>query len=84
MSSETGNPKRRAESLPAGSHLLPYQLTAPQTAHFWKRQTATVIEPGWQGIFATCDKGKEAKAVSEMYPILEEVRRIFGSPVAGC
>lgn len=56
--------------------LLLHRLTAPQTAHFWKRQTAAVIEPGWQGIFATCDKGKEARAVSEMYPILEEVGRI--------
>ncbi|KAI5855267.1 hypothetical protein BZA05DRAFT_391059 [Tricharina praecox] len=46
-----------------------------KTNHQWKKnnfQTLTGIELGWQGIFATCDKGRESRAVAEMYSILEE------------
>lgn len=35
------------------------------------------IEPGDQGIWATCVKGKEGKATEELRSLLEEVSIIF-------
>jgi tRNA acetyltransferase TAN1 len=31
------------------------------------------IEPGWQGIFATCDKGRESRCVAELYQLFDTV-----------
>ncbi|KAA8897086.1 hypothetical protein FN846DRAFT_265270 [Sphaerosporella brunnea] len=63
-------------SCDGGALLRAVILTVPlQTNDYWKKnnyQTLTGIEPGWQGIFATCDKGRESRAVAEMYSILEE------------
>lgn len=45
-----------------------------KTNAHWKKpryQSLKTIEPGWQGIFATCDMKKEKGAVAELYPIFE-------------
>jgi len=54
-------------------------LTLSQTNNHWKKsayQPSVIIEPGWQGIFATCERGRESRVVGEFSPILEEVHRI--------
>lgn len=39
------------------------------------------IEPGDQGIWATCVKGKEGKATEELRSLLEEVSYLVSAPV---
>ncbi|KAF8469021.1 hypothetical protein BDZ91DRAFT_721589 [Kalaharituber pfeilii] len=46
---------------------------------FKLRQTLTGIENGTQGIFATCNKGKEARCVEELYRIFDKyTEQIYG------
>ncbi|KAF8541947.1 hypothetical protein BDD12DRAFT_455659 [Trichophaea hybrida] len=35
-------------------------------------QSPVVIEPGWQGMFATCERGREGRVIGEFCPILED------------
>jgi len=50
-----------------------------QTKEYWKNQAKAKyhslhsIKEGSQGIFATCDRGREARCVEEMYRLLEQV-----------
>ncbi|CCX33795.1 tRNA acetyltransferase [Pyronema domesticum] len=38
----------------------------------WKKGAPAVIEPGWQGIYVTTDRGREGALVAEFTPILEQ------------
>lgn len=50
-----------------------------QTKEYWKNQARAKqhaehgIGEGDAGIFATCDRGREARCVEEMYGLLEKV-----------
>lgn len=87
LSRMTGNDRKRSN--PSGSHggggnkrkkvlgqcLRPRTRSLTHTqGNAWKQgYSITGIEAGFKGIFATCDRGKEGKCVSEMYGLLEDV-----------
>lgn len=72
------NPLRNLPNLDVG-----LTITVMQNRDYWSRsvnnyQTITGIETGSEGIFATCNRGAEAKCVGEMYGLLGKVRHNFG------
>ncbi|TGZ81196.1 hypothetical protein EX30DRAFT_306517 [Ascodesmis nigricans] len=89
----TGNDRKRSN--PSGSHggggnkrkkvlgqcLRPRTRSLTHTqGNAWKQgYSITGIEAGFKGIFATCDRGKEGKCVSEMYGLLEDcAEKLYG------
>ncbi|CUS09671.1 unnamed protein product [Tuber aestivum] len=70
-----GNKKRRSNN----EGLDPKSIKKNKTKEYWKNQakakyhSLNSIEEGSQGIFATCDRGREARCVEEMYRLLEQV-----------
>ncbi|RPA99206.1 hypothetical protein L873DRAFT_1768080 [Choiromyces venosus 120613-1] len=70
-----GNKKRRSNN----ENLDPKSVKKNKTKEYWKNQAKAKyhslhnIEEGSQGIFATCDRGREARCVEEMYRLLEQV-----------
>ncbi|KAG0642865.1 hypothetical protein HOY80DRAFT_948607 [Tuber brumale] len=71
-----GNKKRRSDN----EGLDPKSVKKSKAKEYWKNQAKAKyhsllhsIEEGSQGIFATCDRGREARCVEEMYRLLEQV-----------
>ncbi|KAF8250144.1 hypothetical protein K440DRAFT_173669 [Wilcoxina mikolae CBS 423.85] len=66
---DSSNKRRRNDSHTANPN------KKNKTNNHWKKsayQSPVVIEPGWQGIFATCERGREGRVVGEFCPILED------------
>jgi len=70
-----GNKKRRSDN----EGLDPKSVKKSKANVYWKSQAKAKyhslhsIEEGSQGIFATCDRGREARCVEEMYRLLGQV-----------
>ncbi|PUU74053.1 hypothetical protein B9Z19DRAFT_1093761 [Tuber borchii] len=81
-----GNKKRRSNN----ESLDPKSIKKSKTKEYWKNQAKAKyhslysIEEGSQGIFATCDRGREARCVEEMYRLLEQVAsELYGLDLSG-
>ncbi|PWW72140.1 hypothetical protein C7212DRAFT_302648 [Tuber magnatum] len=81
-----GNNRKRGSN---NEGLDPKSIKKNKTKEYWKNQAKAKyhslhsIEEGSQGIFATCDRGREARCVEEMYRLLEQVAsELYGLDVS--
>ncbi|EWC45230.1 hypothetical protein DRE_05957 [Drechslerella stenobrocha 248] len=72
------HPKKRKERDDAGKG-----QRNKRSKHFYMNANKH-IEPDWNGIFATCDMGRESRCVAELYRLFEEYAdKIYGPEDAG-